>query len=328
MINLYLDFSIYVDFVQQQPKDIFNCEKGSFKLWTQLWFFIESGADLTIINVPSDLNESQLRYITLLTEGRKNSKIKLDPNFKLPYKQKFNEDSFFQSIFFINVTDENVKKKYLKNNYIPVAFLDDYMKKFKELVFLEKPKGKSVRKKTGNFNSWQELNDYVKHISDIVIADNYLLSDSTLLNSNFYEIIKLFYTLRSDLNLTIITYNNPKFPFSIEQLKENIRMSLRNDRIKEKFNLILLNSELKEHDRGIFTNFLRIKSGDSFNYFNSKGEIITKGTELDFYSLTSPDYFEMTKVALDALKESSKKTNINNKYISLNNRLINELATD
>ncbi|SFE50902.1 hypothetical protein [Thermophagus xiamenensis] len=39
-----------------------------------------------------------------------------------------------------------------------------------------------------------------------------------------------------------------------------------------------------EHDRTIWTNYFRIYTGDSINHFNSKGEKITKGHEIQLSS--------------------------------------------
>lgn len=39
-----------------------------------------------------------------------------------------------------------------------------------------------------------------------------------------------------------------------------------------------------EHDRTIWTNYFRIYTGDSINHFNSKGEKITKGREIQLSS--------------------------------------------
>jgi len=57
-----------------------------------------------------------------------------------------------------------------------------------------------------------------------------------------------------------------------------------------------------EHDRFIITNYLRIKSGDSLIYFNSKDEILSKSKTVDFYSLGSRDYRYTTKIIVEKLK--------------------------
>lgn len=323
MLKLYLDYSIFCDFVEREPKSVLEVDKEFRKTWSALWDFIESGSDLTLINVPENTNESSTRYLTLLTKNRVKSTIRIERNFKAPFKFKFDLDEHFQSIFFLNEISEERKRKYVSVNSIPIAFAEDYLSEFSKLALVNCDKGKSVRKINGNFNSWQDLENYLFYASDVVIADNYLLSDSSLIESNFIGIVKKLYEIRNDLNLTIVTYNDPKHPFELQKLVEEIKLRLKECFLKEKFNLILLNKDLKEHDRGIFTNYLRIKSGDSFNFFNSSGGIITKGTELDFYSLQDKVYFNMTLVALEAIKIASEKTNESKKHLTIKNRLLN-----
>ena len=53
-----------------------------------------------------------------------------------------------------------------------------------------------------------------------------------------------------------------------------------------------------EHDRFIFSNYLRIKSGDSFIYFNSIREKITNSSTVDYYSLANRSYFAATNKLL------------------------------
>ena len=55
-----------------------------------------------------------------------------------------------------------------------------------------------------------------------------------------------------------------------------------------------------EHDRYILTDFIKIKSGDSLVYFNSKGETITKSKTVDSYSLANHDY---RKIILNLVKK-------------------------
>jgi hypothetical protein len=322
MLKLHLDYSIYLDLIQKQPKNLFSDDKEFRRLWNELWSFIESGCDIRLFNVPEDLNLEQLRCLTYLSEGRGDSNCSIEQKMKIPHKFKFSQDDYFQSILLIDEKHEESKLKLVKNNQFPIAFLDNYLELFGKLIFVTQPKGRSVRKDKGNFNSWNEILLYLHFMSDVVIADNYLFSDPSLLVSNFHELIKNIYKKELNLNITLVTFNNPKTPFDLENLQINIKSILNSMGLKEKFNLILLNSELKEHDRGIFTNLVRIKSGDSFNFFNSKGELITKGTELDFYSLTNPVYFKMTEIALDAIKDAINKSKPTMKKITIQNRLL------
>jgi hypothetical protein len=320
MIRLYLDYSIFVDFVQKEPSSAWHSDKNSREIWNNFFSFIESGSDLTLLNVPDESNDQAYHFLTLLTQNRGNSNVSLTRNFKSPHKYRFDEDANFQSVYMLNEESEEVQRKYLRNNHIQVSFKDNYLTDFSRLIFIDKPKGRAVRKKTGDFHSWEILKDYLYKITDIVIADNYILSDRSILDANLIQMLKVIYNGRNDINLTIISYS--KNPFDITDLKNDLTNKLKMHNLRDSFNLILLNSEIKEHDRGIFTNYIRIKSGDSFNYFNSKGEIITKGTELDFKNLTDPENYSLNQITLNALKEKVNKTVETRKYLKIKNRLL------
>jgi hypothetical protein len=56
-----------------------------------------------------------------------------------------------------------------------------------------------------------------------------------------------------------------------------------------------------EHDRFIISNYFRIKSGDSFIYFNSIGEKITDSTTVDYVSLANRSYLKVTKKIIEKI---------------------------
>ena len=84
---------------------------------------------------------------------------------------------------------------------------------------------------------------------------------------------------------------------------------------------------VKEHDRGIFMNYLWIKSGDSFNYFNQRNDIVTHGTDIQFLSMVSPDNFNSSKAVLENLSAIVNKTKESSSpghtFGILKNRLLN-----
>ena len=113
----------------------------------------------------------------------------------------------------------------------------------------------------------------------MLIIDNYIF-DKNVWESNLIELLKVFGARTPvKFNLLIVSFEGSKFKIDI-----NIGNDLKNKLIQCGINcnlcIILAPTQLKEHDRTILTNYLRIKSGDSFNYFNSNGDYITKGTEI------------------------------------------------
>jgi mRNA-degrading endonuclease RelE of RelBE toxin-antitoxin system len=63
-----------------------------------------------------------------------------------------------------------------------------------------------------------------------------------------------------------------------------------------------------EHDRWILSNYLRIKSGDSLIYFNSRDEITSDSKTVDFYSLARRDYRKVNKDILDKINDICDET--------------------
>lgn len=63
-----------------------------------------------------------------------------------------------------------------------------------------------------------------------------------------------------------------------------------------------------EHDRFLISNYLRIKSGDSFVYFLSNGEIKTDSKTVDFYSLAYRQYRDGNKLIIDKINNIINET--------------------
>jgi len=319
---MYLDFNVFIDFVEKEPKGVLYTDKTKRELWNSLWSALESGVDLTLLNVPEDINDTTSRYLSILTQNRGKSNLSLTKDFQPPYKFKFNLKEHFQSIFILDESSEIIQNKYLRNNDIFISFKSRYLKDFESFLFIDQPKKRAIRKKTGNFHSWEELKRYVLKATDIIIADNYILSDYLIWSPNLIKIISELCANRNNMNVTIVTFNNPRSPFDLEKMHEQLIEELKMNNLRESINIVLLNKELKEHDRAIFTNYVRIRSGDSFNLFSSSGEIITKGTELNFETLIDSENYELYKINLNALQEKVTLTSENLMVIKHENRLL------
>jgi hypothetical protein len=330
MLNLYIDFEIFVDFINKEPiGGVLNSANNEIENWNELWRFIKNGCNLTILNIPEideeNINNLEFQYLRELSIGRNKSEIRLTKNFKKPFKNTFDLKKEFQSIFFLKENNLVERSKYLNKNPIPIGFEDNYLELFHK-ISLQKNEGvvKPVGKTDVENFSWNIIKEYFHFVTDIVIVDNYILKNKLLAESNFFEIVKQFHSINRVLNLTIVTYEQfkePKLDFDDES--NFIRYKLNEMGIQCKLNLILLTAMSKEHDRGIFTNFLRLKSGDSLNFINSSGEIVTSGTELDFHPLTNQNLFEVNDIALKSIMKKINKTPKKNKHLIIENRLLN-----
>jgi hypothetical protein len=325
MLNTYIDYNIFVDFIVNQPRGIIETTANFRETWNNLWKFIQSGSNLYIVNVPENyFNDIEIsQHLGLLITNRSKGTINLIKNFNKPYKYTFNLDKEFQSIFFLDESNELERTKYLKNNSIPIGFKDNYLNVFSQLSLGGIKRSFTVRKHTEDKFNWDILKNYFHFISDVVIVDNYLLDNKDMAVSNLHKIIDVFNSINNVFNLTIISFvkdKEKKLQLSYEI--ENLRNAMQNRGVTCKLSLVLLNRDIKEHDRGIFTNYTRLKSGDSLNFLNSKGEILTK-TELDFFSLTENTNFENHSIILNDLQKSIQLTPVDNKSKAITNRLLN-----
>lgn len=321
MLNLYLDYEIFVDFIKKEPVgSVLDTNFEEKEKWNKFFRFIKTECNLTILNIPDNI---EFPALNLLTEGRNETNVKLNKNFKKPHKYKFDLKTEFQSIFFLREDNQKERENYIEKNPIPIAFQDGYLELFHKISL-----GKNERivmdigKKDNDVFSWQIINEYFHYVTDVVIYDNYILKNKTLAKSNIIEILKMFNSINKVLNIAVITFENYKPKLDLKTELDFIREQLNKIGIQCKLSLILLTSELREHDRGIFTNYLRLKSGDSFNFIDKKGKIITKGTELDFYPLTNSALNKANEITLKSIEGKINKTQDKNKFITFN-RLLN-----
>lgn len=138
------------------------------------------------------------------------------------------------------------------------------------------------------FKGWETLKEdgHIMPCSDIVIADRYLFCrDNGIMERNIYKILSMFAegTQKSKINILFFSENTD------EQIRKNV--SKRVNEIfgkKTKVNItFIVYGNYKPHDRFILTNYRLFRSGDSFNYYDGKGYMVSKGLSLDVDSLAN-----------------------------------------
>lgn len=143
--------------------------------------------------------------------------------------------------------------------------------------------------------SWEKLktDGHSLPCSDIILFDRYIFeNDFATVKTNLF---KLFQTLTesntSPCNIVIITQGNQatlwrRYLTDLKSLGDNcvtIAYTPPKRKKEEPLKVAL------PHDRTILTSYRLFRSGDSFCYFDSKGEIITKGKSLDVDSIAKQD---------------------------------------
>jgi len=140
------------------------------------------------------------------------------------------------------------------------------------------------------FNKWKDLENYSSAVSDILFIDAYILFDSPGIDVNLIPFLKTLIS-KSRCKLNFVLYvNHDQVNISYPNLSTKVRQAVESvTGIKPNFTLIKVRDQrgiasYAEHDRTIFTNYLRVYSGDTFNYFKADGSKLTKGREVHYSS--------------------------------------------
>ncbi len=306
-MRVYLDGEIFSDFITRQPKQIPFGTKEENDCWNGFWQFCKEEADLHLCN-PEMINAQHQVLLNYLTSGRGETKFIAKQGYDFEYKQQVNKD-IPDATFFLSEKNEQIQKRFVERNGRLISFQDNYYDKWKQFRLLDLETLCPVRKNSDQclFYGWEQLQDYLVPFSDIVIVDNYLFSDPSLIPSNLEKIlIQLDTATPVSYNLTIVSFDGITHVKEREKIYDLIQSIKKEKHLKFNLQLVFTTRKMKEHDRNIITNYLRIKSGDSFNYFDSKGNIITKGTEIEFQSMASWPVRNAADAILNDLKQTLK----------------------
>lgn len=173
-------------------------------------------------------------------------------------------------------------------------------------------KSLEIRKMTG----WDNLNPYIMPATDIIIVDQYCLSDNNIYEYNIYKLVEVLCQHIRNASVNIIIFTLPESHDRIRNVNfvptwGDIRAS-----IKRKVKAItgqdpnvtfVLSRALEEHDRTIFTNYQYLVSGDTINIFDSQWNVISHGRHFGIYSLAHTDHLQAMKSFLDDMQDAIDK---------------------
>lgn len=144
------------------------------------------------------------------------------------------------------------------------------------------------------FCEWAKLSDVTTPLTDILIVDSYITKDPSLIEPNLKALITHLGG-RSACAVNVVLYtNNSENQVGFDALKTAVTNAIRQATGKQgTFTLVTVTSQrgrktLAEHDRTILTNYFRVYSGDTFNYWLSDGSKTTNGREISFSSMADP----------------------------------------
>lgn len=292
----YFDLENLESFLKQ-PKDEFynDCLK-----------LIKKQLDLSFNFTKEDFKKSEdlMSFIKLLSDGVGDKVIKYIPE-KFPERNiKSNSHKYFStdellSVYFIN--NEDLNKLKAKDDLL-IADIGEEIKMFK-ILFLNNDDYKLERKINikKDFINWGKITDFYTPHTDIIIVDNFILSDQTLIETNLKSLLEnsLIEGCRKKLNI-ILFIKGDQLKIELSDLKSIVFPC-----IKAKYtdapNITII-KHYAEHDRTILRNMLRVYSGDTFNYFWANGNIKTNGKEIHFSSIADKENYKLYKNTLTDLQ--------------------------
>jgi hypothetical protein len=183
-----------------------------------------------------------------------------------------------------------------------------------------------------SFFSWEQLIDdnQILPCTDIIINDRYLFkNDYELVKYNLNQMLKaLVNNVKNKINIVLFTRNDSLSDFGIEKAKDIIKTSIEETtNIRSNVTFVTSNNNtLIPHDRFIITNYRLIRSGDSFVYFNTKGEKITNGGALDIDSIANYHTYIFVESLLESLQKNYNEIYRVNKDRILGNKVSNFIA--
>ena len=205
-----------------------------------------------------------------------------------------------QSLFFINGEIHNGQQA----GSLIICNLGEEEELFRKLMFFhnEYKLSKDLSIGSAEFDCWEKLNSFVHPFTDLIIFDKYLFNNDELtIESNYEKLLQQLHAGKNiKTNIIIVTHPDNIHPtYDIISKTKEVVETL----IGKKPNVTLLKYRTKpEHDRTIFTNYTRFKSGDSFNYFNNRNEKISAGRELDLKCLIDSEYFSLAAKLISDLQ--------------------------
>ena len=323
MLKSYFDIELLADFFAKRPEPIPIGSEYENRVWSNLWNFLKSTTELHL-NGNIDKSNNNI-FLTQLTSGRGEAPIYLESSFKKPNKNTFPKEQDPYCLFFINEPDELSQRKYKKSNGFFFGFADDYYDEWKNLNLEDCLNSLPVRKhcKGEGFTSWGDLEKRLFVFSDMILCDNYILRDRSMWENNLIKLLKtMAKKAPSKFNLLIYSFEGERHDLFLEitDIYETLKHNLIDEGIVCDLGIVLAPTQFKYKARTIFTNYLHVKSDDTFNYFNSAGEIITKGTDIQFRPLTTRESLNLFKQDLLSLHQFYSDLLSNQRYRDLYTR--------
>ena len=243
-------------------------------------------------------NEFLNAIIIDLVDGNGETKvIRTDIDFpERPLKNNFHVNTTnIEDLSAVYLLDDDNTNAVKEKGCVLIGGVGEEIETLSKLFFDDYQFSKTLTPKH-HMPKWEAISPYVLPCSDIIIVDRYLFSNLDIVDFNIHYFLKILggEYLNKKINIVIFTCYEQEYTDSQgkkqfwtpnwENIKKNIRISLK-EKYKSAPNITLITlRKIQEHDRTIFTNYGNHYSGDSLNYYDSKGVLITKGRYYTIHS--------------------------------------------
>lgn len=260
-LPVYCQLSFLISFLQNRPQSNDVVESSEEKKWRMFSEMIHSNSE-TYIDATEEMIKTNMNYTKFLLKAHSAGNISLKT-----FMHEQLDDDFFQTVnpHTIFLFSDKEKCKEYQDDYGMLFISEEDIYKSQ----ITQPFDEELSQLDPQYG-WSILYKYKHPCNAMVIADNYLLDDPSLIEKNLLEVLRRILPdelRKTDFHLTIIT--NCK-DFKTQKYNIKNRCDFLDKKIlafKKPYKIVLKiigtpGSDLhKLHDRNIITNHIRFYSG-------------------------------------------------------------------
>lgn len=304
-MDIYIDKEHLKSYIKESSDSRFPKSNYALKEKFNIHFLFPKGELIPVDGESYEVHQTKLmvrQWIVSMTDGVGSSNILWKE--KLPQKVQGSNDpldgftiSQLSSVYWLNP-----QKLFNKDgdNRLIFANIGKELDSLSSLLIKNFTKQIEIKK----MKSWDDIIPFISPCSDIILVDQYIFSSPEIYDFNIYSLLKTLSGLAHKCKLNVVVFTTPysmvensygkkiRIDHDWKKIIKEIKSRVFEATEQEINVTFVLSSNIDEHDRLLFTNYKGFFSGDTYNYFNSKGDVISKGRFLDIYSLLEPDYLE------------------------------------
>ena len=301
-MDIYIDKANLISFIKSKSHSLFDDCNNLLKRQLNVYF-----------NFPkTEIKESPLisTWITTLSQGMgEHNEIKFDCKEPArPLRSNSSNTFCSRKLSSVYLLEDVEAAKFKNSGCVLVGEVGEEITVFNKLFFNQNDYNfeKKWRIDGVGFRTWNDLESYSFPLSDVLIIDPFILknkdTDTDTIDINLIEYLKVICKISFTKANIIVVTNPANSDYEYEEIKHKIIEALTVVLGKKpKFTLILTR---KEHDRCILTNYKRIYSGDTFNFWNNRRQKITKGREISYSSLAKRENHNLAIELINDLQET------------------------